>query len=261
MPIESQVNRGTSREFRALDAALPFLIRASAANFADRPFLEGVTDQAFLFASDLTWDATRFAELGLEARPLVTTSDRTWTFPWKNGFLVTDAVKNPPADAAGRPLYQGRLPLMVEVEGTFPLPEARIVKYIPGKPGAVAQTEFEWPPAGFRLPGTPGAPGRLLFVGTSEPFKDHRLLDEGLRGDQLLVNSVAELTLPPELVELVGRRRVARGMDYVGEEERATWRAVVIGAPVALVLFLALASWLAGRVRPSAAALPARAAA
>jgi hypothetical protein len=47
-PLETLVYAGTRRDARRQDTALPFLLRVSAANFADSPITRGLSDLAFL---------------------------------------------------------------------------------------------------------------------------------------------------------------------------------------------------------------------
>src|SRR5262249_30829355 len=76
IPMESQVNRSAVREYRAMEAALPFLIRASTASFApDSLITRDIGDQAFLFANFFRLDADLLAHYGLDAKSLITTSD------------------------------------------------------------------------------------------------------------------------------------------------------------------------------------------
>jgi hypothetical protein len=218
--IDAQVQRGAQeRSYRAQDSVLPFQVRLSAANFAPGPWLDGVSDQAFHGASSIALDRERLAELGLREQVLATSSPRTWTHPWQGGYVPTEVLTGPGAEG-----YAGPLPLIVRVSGPFPLPAEPLRRS--------AGTDAPLPP--------PSAPGELVLVGASEPFKNPWLLHPEFRGDQLLVNLVAHLTLPPEVAELTGRRAVPRGLRYVAPEERARWRGWVLGLGPLAVLALGL---------------------
>ena len=230
---ESQiVGRGPGRIYERQASSLPYLIRASAANFADSPFMRNLGDQAFLFANYLRWDTDRLAELGIRATPLVTTSPRTWTFPWEGGWV-------PIEEPTG---YLGRLPLGVLLEGPFPQPAKRLELRAPTEEDEGAQPEPGWPAP---------EPGRLVFLGGSELFKDHRLLDPEFRGDQLLWNLVANLALPQNLATIATRRSVAPGFGLLEAEEKLAWRAAIIGTGPLLVILLALGVGLWRRRRPA----------
>ena len=219
---------GAVRDFERQVSAAPFLIRASALNFApDSPVTRNLGDQAFVWANHLRWDPEQLDELGIEARPLITTSARTWTFAWSGGWLPPEVLAGPPRDADGRAVTLGELPLAALFEGTFPRPTG------PLRMGLAAAEEE---PAGPGPAWPASAPGRLLFLGCSELFKDHRLFDPSFRGDHLLGNAACALALEPELAAIAGRRRVAGGLDYVPPPTRLAWRAVcLLAGPLAIL--------------------------
>jgi hypothetical protein len=265
--METQVNRNASRrDYERQASALPFLIRASAANFADDPITTGIGDQSFAWGNRLRWDEARLAELGLEAEPLIRTSERTWSFGWKGGYLPDEVYRGlPEADSvagegtsAAEVTVLGPQPLAARFRGTFPLPVEPIVREPEPDPetGAAPSRRLE-------LPDRPPAPGELVLVGGSELFKNANLMDPEFRADQLLVNAVVDLALEPELAAVATRRRVPRGLDWIDAATKRTWRAVVLAAgPVALVAFGLLRElWRrrAPRVRVSARAGGARA--
>ena len=114
-----------------MESALPFLIRASAANYAkDSPITRNLGDQAFLFASFLELDEPRLAELGIRAKALMTTSERSWTMDWRGGWIPQSFLVWPPAPSheKGKLVADPRLlphaALAILFEGTFPLPAA-----------------------------------------------------------------------------------------------------------------------------------------
>jgi hypothetical protein len=93
MAAETQVNRGSRPEIDRQVSTLPFVIRASAAHFQDNPRITaGLGDQAFISGSYIRWDAARLRELGLRATPLITTSDHTWSFAWKGGWIPDEIL-------------------------------------------------------------------------------------------------------------------------------------------------------------------------
>jgi hypothetical protein len=209
---ETQVNRAAGeRDWQAQEEALPYLIRAVAAGFArDSVITRGLGDQAFLWASALRWDAQTLAERGIRAHTLISSSERSWSFPWKGGFLPPEVLAGPLPGADGAPGWIGRQPLAVLFEGPFPALD-------PTRPAPDA------------------APGRLFFSGCSELFQNERLLAPDFRADHLLLNAVAALTLDEPLAAIATRRPVARGFDWVPPERRLLWRGLVLAAfPLAL---------------------------
>jgi hypothetical protein len=219
-PLLTYVNRDPqARDYERQDAALPFLVRASSARFADDPTVRGIGDQAFPFPARIALDPERLGGLGLIAEVLIETSDQAWSYPWDGGFLPPDAI------AAASPELApavGAVPLYVRVRGAFPLPA----------PDLVPRPDDQPPP----IPPPPGD-GELLLIGGTSLFQNDRLLDPEYRADRLLVNAAASLCLPEDLAQLAGRRGVREGLDFVPETERLAWRARVLASgPLALLL-------------------------
>ncbi len=239
--------RRAGKDFERQASALPFLIRASAANFdPGSPVTATLGDQAFPWANYLRFDPARLAELGIRAHTLITTSERSWTYSWKSGWIPEEVLAGPPQGAGGEHAFQGHLPLAVLFEGTFPAPTKPLV--MPFSAGAAEAAPAEEEPAGAQAEpageehsvvasATPEgpAPGKLLYLAGSELFKNHRILDPEFRGDQLLWNATLSLALEPELARIATRRVTAPGFGYVAPERRLLLRIAVLAAgPLAL---------------------------
>ncbi|MCB9896991.1 MAG: Gldg family protein [Planctomycetes bacterium] len=253
--LESQVNRTMRRDFDTMQSARPFNIRASASDFdPTSPFTKGLGDQAFLWAAPFRWDDEQLAKLGLHAQTLITTSPHSWMYDWSGGWLPDDVLAGPPKDDAGEPQWAGRLPLAVLLSGQFPWPKASFERLpVSVGPDGVPEEQGELAPYPVPEPKDEAAPGRLLFLGCSEPFKDVRLTDPLLadfRGDQLLLNSVTELALPPELAAVMSRRPVARGFGVIDDGTREDWRMIVVLVGPAVLLAFALLRRLFARRAP-----------
>lgn len=237
------IGRGAKKSFERQVSAREFQIRASAANFApDSPVTRNLGDQAFVWANHFRLDEQKLAAAGLEARVLMETSPRTWSYLWTGGYLEEGAepIDGPPKDEDGEPVYAGRLPLAVWVEGTFPRPAEPLL------PPRTNEAGEELP----RAPWPEPAPGRLAFFGCTEVFKDERISDGEFRGDQLLVNAVAALALEPELQAVAARRPVVRGFDWIEPGERLRWRSLVLAVPPAALVLVAAFSFVARRRPP-----------
>ncbi len=258
LAIETHVNRDASRrDYENQESALPFLIRASASNFApDAPMMRGLGDQAFIWGNELRLDAERLAERELDAQVLMTTSDKSWRFRWSGGFLPPDVLEGPidlertddiyrgapkllpateatPAERRIEGEYAGKVPLAVRVSGAFPAwVDVRKIRQAATDRG---ETLAEEPEEYLR---TGGAPGELVVIGCSEMFKNDRLLDSEFRADHLLINAACELTVGPELTYVASRRRIAPGFDYIEPERKLVWRVAVLAAgPLLLLAF------------------------
>jgi hypothetical protein len=253
--LESQVHRGAQKELKPMESALPFLVRASAANFAkDSLITKDLGDQAFLYASFLEWDAARLAELGITAKPIIKASDRAWTYDWHGYWLPDSYLSWPPKSSVvdGRPTGEPRMlpnaTLAALFEGTFPLPAAPLTIQ-PPQNGSESQPK----PVIKKNPDDPGKPAKFLFVACSEPFKNYRILNQEFRADQMLTNVAAALALDENLASVAVRRPVARGFGLVDPDATVFWRAAVQASP-ALLLGFAIVWILARRGRPAKAA-------
>lgn len=252
---ETQVNRAYQRpDLEVQTSALPFLIRGVAANFDPVSVItRSLGDLAFVWGAYVRTADAKLKSFGLAARPLITTSARTWTFPWKGGWLKDETLAGPPKGDGGQPAWLGRLPLAVEVTGTFPEPSEplKLPGFAPPASAPASAPGDGAPPPASKpaLVSTPGGPqGRLVLVGSSEMLKNHRVLDPEFRADHLLLNAVASLALDEDLAAVAARRPVARGFDYVDPGVRRAWRFVVLAAfPAALLVFGVLRALLRSR--------------
>lgn len=274
--LPSQVNRTSRRDFQDMRLAKPFLIRALASNFDhDSRITRTLGDQAFLYANHFALDREKLAAHALTVTPLVTTSERAWSHDWKGGWIPTICLQESPPTAAGiaaaleeekeearangaddeavakiEPMPITRLdraPLALLVEGQFPWPEKEF-QTMPVKfgPGGTSMEQEEPPDYAAPAPTDRAAPGRLVFLGESEMFKDHWLvaLKPEFRPDHLLLNAVGELALEPALADVLVRRPVARGFDRVDTKNRVAWRAFVLLAAPLLLGLIALGRML-----------------
>lgn len=218
--LATEVDRGGGvRAIERQGAASPLLIRAVAANFdQESQITHGLGDQLFIFGNRLAWDPAVLARHELRARPLITSSERTWSLDWSGGDLPPAALQGPPAGQ-----YLGRQTLAAEFEGRFPPPESDPALAREGEAPAVGAGDERR--------------GQLIWIGCSDMFKNGRLHLAGFDHAQLLLRSAAHLALGDELTSIVARGARERGFDPIEAPARATWRAIVLGAaPLALIL-------------------------
>jgi hypothetical protein len=246
---DTQVNRSAIRpEFDKQASALPFLVRAAAANFSkDSPITGGVGDQAFIWGSFLRWDREKLKEWGIRATPLITTSEKAWSFKWKGYWIPDELLSGPDPKDEGKSGWVGKQALVALFEGTFPFKE---IKREDAFPGAGPQDAAEKPPPPPPALEKGGKEGKLLFFGSSEMFKNHRLFDSEFRADHLLLNTVSALALNEDLAAIASRRPVPHGFDYVEPSTMLSWRIFVLTSSPALTILLGL-FWWTSRARSS----------
>ncbi|MEM7244034.1 MAG: Gldg family protein [Acidobacteriota bacterium] len=234
LELESQVHRTQRREFTTMDLAEPFYLRAVAENFdTDSVVTRHLGDQAFPNAAWFRLDQERLDELGLTARTLMTTSEDAWTFKWEGGWIPREVLEGP-----SETTRVGAVPLAVLVEGQFPWPTQGFERPRPETPPDGGEPVMVTPPYPRSEPADGAAPGRLLLLSCSELFKDERLpsLAPRFRGDHLLLNAVASLTLDEGLAEVLSRRSAGRGFESVDDGARLRWRlAALLSLPVLLI--------------------------
>jgi hypothetical protein len=229
LALDTQVNRGSGREYDPQQVALPFLIRAVPARFDPNSVItRHLGDQLFVWGNRFALDPDQLARSGLSCQVLVTTSDRAWSFPWQGGYLAPEVF-------APSTYLPGPQPLALLLEGPFPAVEVR-----PSPQDGSGLAPLAAPLSQAR--------GSLLLVGSSEMFKDAHLQRAGFQHAQFLLNAVAFLTYGPELAALQARHPPVRGFAPVGPASRTAWRAVSIGGGPVLFLLYGLSRW---RRRPS----------
>ena len=237
---DTQVNRSAIRpEFDKQPSALPFLVRAAAANFSKSSLITaGVGDQAFIWGSFLRWDKDKLGTWGIRATPLITTSEKAWSFKWKGYWIPDELFNGPNPNDEGKSGWVGKQALAALFEGTFPFKEIKREDAFPGAPQEGAPS----PPPPALQRGE--KEGKLLFLGSSEMFKNHRLFDPEFRADHLLLNAVSALALNEDLAAIASRRPVPHGFDYVEPSVRLYWRIFVLASGPTLLILFGLLWWL-----------------
>jgi len=220
LDLETQINRTAVREYDPQKVALPFLIRAVGQHYdPDSPITRHLGDLLFIWGNRFALKPMQLTEMGLSARPLITTSPRTWAYPWKGGWL-------PPEVFTATDYLPGPQPLVVELTGPFP---------------EVAFSENDEGRSILEFTGAaPKTDGELLLIGSSEMFKNEHLLSPGFQHQQLLLNAVAQMAYGPALAALQARQPTPRGFAFQSAEAKGLWRSLVVGAGPLLFLSYAL---------------------
>jgi ABC-type uncharacterized transport system involved in gliding motility auxiliary subunit len=169
----------------------------------------------YLWGSPLTIDQDTLKKYGLEAKTLMSTTDRAWTMPASQ--QLTNASFEPPA--SGGKQY----PLMAMVTGQFP--DAFRDKPRPAWPAEEPQMPGQppkppKPEEGEAKPITP-APGKLILLGCSEVFRKNFLQAGNL---DLFLNSVDAVSLGDDLVNVRSRKPIDRMIDMPTTGKRTVWK-------------------------------------
>ena len=226
LALETQVNRTAVREYDAQKVALPFLIRAVAANHARSSALtRHLGDLLFIWGNRFALDEDKLRAANIESEVAVTTSAQSWSYPWRGGWL-------PPEVFRGGDYLPGRQPLAVLLKGRFDRAAF----------GADEEGRDE-----LTLVERAEADGQLLLIGSSEMFKNEYLYAPGFQHDQLLLNAVAQMAYGEELAQLQARRPASRGFAFIDPKAKSFWRAFSIG--LAPFLFALYGTWRLRRQR------------
>ena len=218
LKLDTQVNRTAVREYDPQEVALPFLIRAVGAHYApDSPVTRNLGDLLFIWGNRFALDSSRLTEGGFRTDVIITTSDLSWAYPWKGGWLPPEVL------SPSQNYLSGRQPLAVSITGPFPA--AGFAEDDEGRKQLVA------------LPRSGDSEGSLLLLGSSEMFKNHRLHSRGFQHAQLLLNAVALAAHGPDMARLQARHRPPRGFVFLDSASKTWWRLFAVGAgPLALAL-------------------------
>ena len=219
LDLETQVNRTAVREYDPQKVALPFLIRAVGAHFSPASTITRyLGDQLFIWGNRFAVDPERLSAVPLRHQVLITTSDQSWSYPWKGGWLSPQIFT--PAS-----YLPGRQPLVLLLRGRFPPVELQ--EDDQGRSTLVPRDSV-----------LPGEDGSLLLIGSSEMFKNDHLYASGFEHDQFLLNAVAGMTYGEEMAGLQARHQTMRGFSFQRPAVKALWRFAVIWAgPLSFLLY------------------------
>lgn len=185
----------------------------------------------YLWGSPLKADDKKFTDMGLKKTVLITSSDKSWTIPYKDGTLSKSDIEKP-VDG-----YQGRVPLVVLLEGQFP--DAFAGKDLPrwpqGETGQGQQPADESAVEPQKPPSLTPKPGKLLVVGCFKMFQEDVIKNGGMLN--FFINSVDALTLGGELIKIRSHQEISRVLKELSKGEKLWYRFMsILAVPCVLVV-------------------------
>lgn len=202
------------------DIQLPFHMLVKSESMDDSTSITSRLPAVFyLWGTALNIDEAKLDENGLEAQPLMYTTDRAWTVDADT--KATEAMFEEPE--TGRQAY----PLMAMVTGQFPDAYAEQERpdwpAPPAEPGQPPAPQPEEPEAAPVEP----APGQLIVLGCSEMFRRDFI---GTAGNvDLFLNSVDAVTLGSDIVNVRGQKPIDRLIDTPEPDVRQRWKFINYG--------------------------------
>ena len=176
----------------------------------------------YLWGTALELNQEKLDELGLQAKSVMSTSERAWT--------VTNAPELQPSVFTDEPAESemSQFPLMAIIEGQFPDVYADTER--PAWPAAAPPTPNQFgmppPPPPADTPDPPSLPvtaksGKMILIGCSEMFRKNFLQAGNL---DLFLNAVDALSLSENLVNVRGRKPINRIIDRPTDKQKRNWR-------------------------------------
>ncbi len=168
----------------------------------------------YLWGSALQIDAKKVGEQGLKVQPLLHSSKRSWTVPFKPGTLTLEELER------GEKSVPGPFPLAVLAEGSFKdsFKGQKIPGWNPEETPADAVPQISQP---FEM-----KPGKLLLIGAATPFQKQLVQSGGHLG--FFLNAVDVLTLGDALIGVRSKGQVSRAIPKVSAPEKVAWRLFVM---------------------------------
>jgi ABC-type uncharacterized transport system involved in gliding motility auxiliary subunit len=178
----------------------------------------------YLWGTPVVLNTADLARLGLQATPLFTSSEKSWTEKFTEGVVPGSHL-----NATNRQ-FEGPQPLAVLVSGTFP--DAFAGRPVPPWPdnaeAAGGTTDIVAPLA--------GKPAQLILIGDAKMFDDSVL--QAADNATFLLNAVDALAHGADLISIRSKAMTQRTIKPAGDSEKVGWRLFVVGlVPVGLAIF------------------------
>ncbi|MEE3234931.1 MAG: Gldg family protein [Candidatus Latescibacterota bacterium] len=209
LDLDTQINRSAIREYDPQKVALPFLIRSVGSNYSqERPETRYLGDLLFIWGNRFSIDKQKLASLGIKAETLISTSNRSWSFDWKGGWLPLEVL------TPQKEHLPGKQALAMSFHGRF---------------DPVSLSENDEGRTQISFDGEAQNEGTLMLIGSSEMFKNKYLYADGFQHDQFILNTIANMAYGTELGKLQARRPTARGFAFQSSSSKQIWRIIVVG--------------------------------
>ena len=145
------------------------MIRSVGTNYSqNRPETRHLGDLLFIWGNRFSTNEQKLSSLGIEAETIISTSNQTWSYNWKGGWLPLEIL------SPQKQHHLGKQALSMLFKGRFdPVSVSEDDKY--------AQIVFD---------GKTQNEGILMLIGSSEMFKNKFLYADGFQHDQFLLNGV-----------------------------------------------------------------------
>lgn len=181
----------------------------------------------YLWGTPVTLNTADLARLKLQATPLFTSSDKSWTEKFTEGVVPGSYL-----NATNRQ-FEGRQPLAVLVSGTFP--DAFAGRPVPPWPADAGAAGAAGATSDIVAPLT-GKPAQLILVGDAKMFDD--TVVQAADNSTFLLNAVDALAHGADLISIRSKAQTQRAIRPAGDSEKVGWRLFVVGlVPVALAVF------------------------
>ncbi len=218
LDLETQINRSAVREYDPQKVALPFLIRSVGTNYSqNRPETRHLGDLLFIWGNRFSTNEQKLSSLGIEAETIISTSDQSWSYNWKGGWLPLEIL------APQKQHLLGKQALSMLFKGRF---------------DPVSISEDDKGSTQIVFDGKTQNEGTLMLIGSSEMFKNKYLYADDFQHDQFLLNAIAHMAYDTELGKLQARRPTARGFVSQSSTSKQTWRIIVVGLfPFVFLIF------------------------
>jgi ABC-type transport system involved in multi-copper enzyme maturation permease subunit len=193
----------------------------------------------YLWGSRLVLDEDKFAELGIDVKTLMRTTENAWTAP----AMSQEAIEQPDSGEA--------FPIMVLASGQFP--DAYAGQDRPTwPPPAPSQFGQPTPPPPVET-GEPDelvpAPGKLVVIGGAEMWRDNFINPRsgGPGNYDLFLNTVDAVTLGDDLLNVRGHKPIDRIIASPSAGTKTRWKLINYGFAISVISIAGIVTTLVRR--------------